>query len=70
MTIRSIEYNDKIYELSKPIITREGITLREWFSIASIILKTDSEKELLEKIEQIAEEKNVLDVTLSEGDLK
>lgn len=70
MTIHSIEYNDKIYKLSNPVITREGITLREWFSIASIVVKTDSEKELLEKIEQIAEEKNVLDVTLSESDLK
>ena len=70
MTIHSIEYNDKVYKLSNPVITREGITLREWFSIASIVVKTESEKELLEKAEQLAEEKHVLDVTLFESDLK
>ena len=70
MTIHSIEYNDKVYKLSSPVITREGITLREWFSIASIVVKTESEKELLEKAEQLAEEKHVLDVTLFESDIK
>lgn len=66
MTIRRVEANNKKYNLSIPIVTKEGITMREWIRLARLSTNKKEDKELINLIEEICIKSNLLEEKLFE----
>lgn len=66
MTIRRVDIKKKLHNFSEPIVTKEGITMREWISLARLSTNKKEDKELINLIEEICIKSNLLEEKLFE----